>query len=80
MRMIITNNLKGLSEAGITTGQYYEKGQLKIDETKLTEALAANPDKVLSIFRGSVSDLNSKPVFGELRTKLNETLDMFTKK
>ncbi|SCY96170.1 flagellar hook-associated protein 2 [Paenibacillus polysaccharolyticus] len=80
MRMIISNNLKGLSEAGITTGQYYEKGQLKIDEAKLTAALTANPDKVLSIFRGSASDLNGKPIFGEIRGKLNETLDMFTKK
>ncbi|MGQ8873604.1 flagellar filament capping protein FliD [Paenibacillus sp. TSA_86.1] len=80
MRLILSNNLKGLSEAGITTGQYYEKGQLKIDEAKLTQALAANPEKVLSIFRGSTSDLNSKPIFGEIREKLNETLDMFTKK
>lgn len=80
MRMIITNNLKGLSEAGITTGQYYEKGQLKIDETKLTEALAANPDKVLKIFRGSVSDINSKPIFSEIRNQLGSTLDMLSKK
>ncbi|MDP9699851.1 flagellar hook-associated protein 2 [Paenibacillus intestini] len=80
MRLIITNNLKGLSEAGITTGQYYEKGQLKIDEAKLTTALASNPEKVLTIFRGSVSDLNGKPVFSELRSQLGKTLDMFTKK
>lgn len=80
MRLVITSNLKGLSEAGITTGQYYEKGQLKIDEAKLTAALSSDPDKVMSIFRGSVSDVNSKPIFSELRAELTGTLDLLTKK
>lgn len=80
MRLIITNNLKGLSEAGITTGQYYEKGKLQIDEAKLNDALSSNPDKVLSIFRGSISDIDGKGIFSGLRTELDSTLDMFVKK
>ncbi|WJM07851.1 flagellar filament capping protein FliD [Paenibacillus sp. PK1-4R] len=80
MRTIITSNLKGLSEAGITTGQYYEKGKLQIDEAKLNDALSSNPDKVLSIFRGSISDIDGKGIFSGLRTELNSTLDLFVKK
>lgn len=80
MRTLITSNLKGLSEAGITTGQYYEKGKLQIDEAKLNDALSSNPDKVLSIFRGSISDIDGKGIFSGLRTELNSTLDLFVKK
>ncbi|MDR6720305.1 flagellar filament capping protein FliD [Paenibacillus sp. 2003] len=80
MRTVVTGNLKMLSEVGITTGQYYEKGKLQIDESKLKDALTTNPDKVLNIFRGSVSDVNSKPLFSEMRGELNSTLDMLVKK
>ena len=39
-----------LSDMGITTGNYAEKGQLHIDTAKLKEALEADASKVLSAF------------------------------
>jgi flagellar hook-associated protein 2 len=39
-----------LTNIGITTGSYYEKGKLKIDETKLKEAIMNNPDAVMNLF------------------------------
>jgi len=40
---------KMITEIGITTGSYQEKGKLKIDETKLKNALANNPDGVMNL-------------------------------
>ncbi|MFC9711166.1 flagellar filament capping protein FliD [Paenibacillus sp. NPDC056933] len=80
MRMVIAGQLGDLSSFGITTGQYYEKGKLQINEEKLKAALTADPDKVLSVFQGSGSDGTKKPIFSELRSQLNTPLDMFAKK
>ena len=80
MRSVIAGNLGILSEAGITTGQYYEKGKLQIDEDKLKSALTSNPDRILSAFRGTSSDPKNPTIFSGLRTELNSTLDMLVKK
>ncbi|WP_440113451.1 flagellar filament capping protein FliD [Paenibacillus sp. QZ-Y1] len=80
MRMVIVGKLGDLSAIGITTGQYYENGKLKIDETKLKAALTTNPEKVVSIFQGSSALETNKPLFSELRSKLNAPLEMFVKK
>ncbi|AJE52141.1 flagellar filament capping protein FliD [Paenibacillus polymyxa] len=80
MRMTISSKLGDLSSIGITTGQYYENGKLQINEEKLKAALTTDPDKVMNIFKGSSADVNSKPIFSELRSKLDTTLDMFVKK
>ncbi|OOE14392.1 flagellar hook-associated protein 2 [Fictibacillus arsenicus] len=46
-----------LSEIGITTTSIYQdKGKLEIDEKKLREALATNPDAVMKLFTGTTSD------------------------
>lgn len=39
-----------LSDIGINTGSYTEKGKLSIDETKLREAIANNPEGVMNLF------------------------------
>ncbi|WP_059041707.1 flagellar filament capping protein FliD [Paenibacillus rubinfantis] len=39
-----------LAQFGITTGSYSEKGKLHIDETKLREAIEANPDGAYALF------------------------------
>lgn len=39
-----------LSEIGITTGSYWEKGKLLLDEQKLTEALLQRPEDVNALF------------------------------
>jgi len=50
----LTDNARGiginLADIGITTGQYYERGKLYIDESKLKEALRNNPDQVVQLF------------------------------
>ncbi|MGQ3480905.1 flagellar filament capping protein FliD [Paenibacillus sp. TY11] len=80
MRMVISSKLGDLSSVGITTGQYFENGKLQINEEKLKAALTTNPDKVMNIFKGSAADVNSKPIYSELRSKLDTTLDMIVKK
>ncbi|NMA65587.1 MAG: flagellar filament capping protein FliD [Clostridiaceae bacterium] len=64
----------GLYSIGITTGSYYEKGKLVIDENKLREAIKKSPDKVMSIFAkdsliGYSVDLDSN----DRRTRYNES-------
>ncbi|WP_438348850.1 flagellar filament capping protein FliD [Paenibacillus sp. FA6] len=60
MRTAIIGGLvtPNITQFGITTGNYSEKGKLIIDETKLKAALEANPEDVFALF-GQVD--NSKP-------------------
>lgn len=46
----ITGVSKKLTDIGITTGLYQEKGKLIIDETKLRAAIQNNPDDVMNLF------------------------------
>jgi flagellar hook-associated protein 2 len=39
-----------LTNLGITTGAYYEKGKLKINETELKKAIADNPEGITELF------------------------------
>lgn len=54
MRRALFDKVEGvdinITNIGITTGLYYEKGKLKIDESKLKEAIMNNPDEVMNIF------------------------------
>lgn len=54
MRSAITSKIQGVSayitDIGISTGSYTDKGKLSIDETKLKEAIRTNPDGVMNIF------------------------------
>lgn len=54
MRKALADTVSGisgsLSEIGITTGSYDEKGKLYIDETKLKEAISSNPQQVQDLF------------------------------
>lgn len=43
-------DIKHLSQIGITTGTWAEKGKLYIDENKLRDALINNPDEVKALF------------------------------
>lgn len=45
-----------LSEIGIKTGAWTEKGKLHIDEQKLRDAIAKNPDEVAALFRAKDGD------------------------
>lgn len=72
MRSIISSQLKGLSEIGITTGQYYENGKLIIDNDKLKQVLQENPQKAISIFQGSTG---SQGIFSKMAETVNTSLD-----
>jgi flagellar hook-associated protein 2 len=59
MRRTLSSSLTGtgvdskfdtLSEIGITTGAYQEKGKLHIDETKLRQAISENGSNVMDLF------------------------------
>ncbi|WP_315372665.1 flagellar filament capping protein FliD, partial [Paenibacillus xylanexedens] len=56
MRMEVMNKLKGLAGMGITTGQYFDNGKLYIDEKKLQEAVEKNPQEIIDLLQGPVSD------------------------
>jgi flagellar hook-associated protein 2 len=45
-----SKNVGILSDIGISTTNYSDKGKLTINETKLKEALNADPEKVISLF------------------------------
>jgi flagellar hook-associated protein 2 len=49
-----TPELDSIYDIGIETGNYKEKGKLKIDESKLKSAIANNPEKVMSLFTSYV--------------------------
>lgn len=51
-----------VTSIGITSGSYFsdDKGKIVIDEDKLTEALKAQPEKVISMFTDSSSDSSQR--------------------
>jgi len=49
-------DIKQLTEIGITTGEYSEKGKLYIDESALKEAIANNPEEVMALFTSDDGD------------------------
>lgn len=77
MRAQVSNKMGDLSSIGITSGQYYENGKLYIDEAKLKQALADNPQKVMTLFQGTTG---SDGLFDKLITNVNTTLDKFVTK
>jgi len=54
LRRAVVDPIAGVSGSllaiGITTGSYTQNGLLTIDETKLKEAIASDPDKVMQLF------------------------------
>ncbi|AOZ93240.1 flagellar filament capping protein FliD [Paenibacillus crassostreae] len=46
----LVNKTINITQIGITTGSYSEKGKLILDETKLRAALAENPEDVYALF------------------------------
>lgn len=54
MRRALSDSIQGvstkISDIGITTGSYEDKGRLTIDETKLKDAIRNDPESVMSLF------------------------------
>ena len=70
-----------LSEVGITTGNWREKGKLVIDTNKLKEALNTNPDKVMELFTHKDDAVDGNQGIAErLYNKLTEQMDKLSEK
>lgn len=87
MRSLFSQNDVGdsglsFSQIGIKTGTYETKGQLVIDETKLTEALENNPDEVMEMFSGTngLSDQFTKALDNAISTIKDIKIAGFSKK
>ncbi|WP_310550754.1 flagellar filament capping protein FliD [Paenibacillus glufosinatiresistens] len=74
LRAVVSNQMGGLSDLGITTGQYYEGGKLYLNESKLKEALTANPQKVTDLFQGTAGSVKGG-IFTQLSTAVDKALD-----
>lgn len=55
----LRSDMDSLSEIGITTGGYWEKGKLHLDENKLRDALAKDPNAVAKLFTVFSDDKNT---------------------
>ncbi|NEW08838.1 flagellar filament capping protein FliD [Paenibacillus sp. SYP-B3998] len=74
-----------LSEIGITTGSYQEKGKLYINDTKLREAISQNGTKVMDLFTkvSTATDVNTKfnesglaqRLYSQLETSITKLTD-----
>jgi flagellar hook-associated protein 2 len=95
MRQSLSSIVKGtaidtkydsLSEIGITTGSYSEKGKLYIDETKLREAISQNGSKVMDLFTNASTSTDAATKFSEsglaqrLYDQLNSVMGKLTDK
>ncbi|WP_231575241.1 flagellar filament capping protein FliD [Paenibacillus sp. FSL P4-0081] len=79
MREMITDKLGVLSAYGITTGSYFDKGKLVLDETKLKQAIANNPQGIQDILQGPSSATDSG-LFDTLAKKIDGSLDLLNKR
>lgn len=79
MRSIITENLGTLSDFGITTGQYFEGGKLKLDETKFKSAIQNNSQLFVETFQGSGSNIKDS-VFNRLITTMDDSMDKLSQR
>jgi flagellar hook-associated protein 2 len=94
MRQALSTNVSGavdsnfdtLSEIGITSGSYLERGKLYIDETKLRDAISQNGSKVMDLFTKVSTSTNAATKFNEsglaerLYAQLNISMGKFTDK
>ena len=94
MRRALSTNVTGavdskfdtLSEIGITTGTYSEKGKLYINETKLREAISQNGSNVMDLFTKVSASTNAATNYNEsglalrLYNQLNTSMSKLTDK
>ncbi|SEN64933.1 flagellar filament capping protein FliD [Paenibacillus sp. OV219] len=87
LRTASTSSYSGttsIQSIGITTGSWYDKGKLVIDENKLRSAIEENPEQVVNMFSKSGDD--SKPtnqnvgVFAKMTRILSNTLKSLNEK
>lgn len=79
MRMDITEKLGDLSDIGITTGSYFEKGKLYLDESKLRTALNNNSQGVMDLLQGSQSSPDTG-LFDKLSSRVSDALNSISER
>lgn len=67
-----SDEYKMLSQLGITTGSWQEKGKLQLDEDKLKKALEQNPDQVVALLAGTGEKGEPKGIFSNLNDQFKE--------
>lgn len=71
-------DFKQLTEIGITTGPYSERGKLHIDEAKLRDAITKDPNQVMRLF--TANDGNTATNSGDgLAVRLADQIDSISK-
>ncbi|WP_313639232.1 flagellar filament capping protein FliD [Paenibacillus sp.] len=79
MRMDITEKLGDLSDIGITTGSYFEKGKLYLDESKLRTALNNNSQGVMDLLQGPQSSPDTG-LFDKLSARVSDALNSISER
>ncbi len=70
-----------LTEIGIeTSSNYLEKGKLIIDEAKLKEAIAADPNAIYELFTSNGETFETKGIARRLRDTISNTISNIEKK
>ncbi|MDI4650361.1 flagellar filament capping protein FliD [Cohnella hashimotonis] len=70
-----SGDIKQLSQIGITTGTYAEKGKLYIDPTALKKAISEHPDEVSALFTATDGGNKTSNTGDGLATRLVEQAD-----
>ncbi len=71
----LTGKYRSLSDIGITTTADYNSGKLVIDEDKLRQALADDPDGVMNLFTNSSDNNDQKGVATRLYDDVNNGMN-----
>jgi len=76
----LDDDYNNLADLGITTGAYYEKGKLYINEEDLKKAINDNPDAVMRLFTNSSDEPNEKGLaarlYDDLNSGINQLIDL----
>lgn len=75
---IPSGDLAQLSQIGISTMEYSERGKLHIDEDKLKKALSDNPDQVMKLFTADDNNKDSRSGDG-VANRIYQIADSFNK-
>ena len=71
----LDENYDSLADLGITTGAYYEKGKLYINEEKLKKAINDDPDAVMRLFTNSSDEASERGLAARLYDSLNSGIN-----
>jgi len=77
----LTSAFKVLSDIGISTSaNYLDKGKLEINETKLKEAIANDPDGISKLFTATGATTSEQGLATRLKDSLKNAIDTVAKK